>query len=206
MRANKNRTGKSLEEYREFVVKTHHVWIVAVLLLALCFSFFWLGRWYERKLSQYYPGARLETDEITPSLEPDLTRNPEDMEQSATFFDRLESDNAPTRPSLKEDKKDTWKRSDDQKQEAPKEVAAKEEPKGSFYTVQVLAGNQRSIALRDSNTLKSMGFSSYIQEEPQPSGTLYKVRVGRFSSREEALVEEGKLKKKGYQTWVLKVD
>lgn len=204
--AKKHRTGRSPEEFREFVVKTHHVWIVAVLLIALCVSFFWLGRWYERKLSQYYPGAQIKPNGITSSPESDLTINPEDMEKSVTFFDRLESEDTATLSSPKREQKSTPKSSDDQKRKAPKEVPIKGELKGSFYTVQVLAGNQRSKALRDSDALKTMGFSSYIQEEPQPSGTLYKVRVGKFSSKEEALNEAAKLKKKGYQTWVLKVD
>ena len=202
----KHQKGKSLEECREFIVKTHHVWVVAVLLLVLCVTFFWLGRWYERKVSQYYPGVRVEPKETPSHLESDLSIDPEDMEQRVTFFDRLESNSSQPISSKQDVKASPKKDPGDQKQTAPKEVSTKVEPKGSFYTIQVLAGNQRSKALKDSETLEKMGFSSYVQEEQRTSGTLYKVRVGKYSSKEKASQVEARLKKKGYQTWILKVD
>jgi cell division septation protein DedD len=195
------------DKYPEFMVRTHHVWIIAVLLVALCVTFFWLGRWYQRKVGQYYPGASVEQYDTTAHVESDLAANPEDMEQRITFFDRLESDGTSASPSKKSFKAPPEKAPDKQKQTQPKKkVPAKVEPQGSFYTVQVLAGNQKSKALKDSETLEKMGFLSYIQEEHRPSGTLYKVRVGKFSSKEKATEVGAQLKKKGYQTWILKVD
>ncbi len=94
----------------------------------------------------------------------------------------------------------------EKKQIQPKKVPTEIKPKGSFYTIQVLAGNQKSKALEDSQELEKMGFPSYVQEEKRPSGILYKVRVGKFSSREKASEVEVQLRKKGYQTWILKVD
>ncbi len=203
----KHQKGKSLEECREFIVKTHHVWVVAVLLLVLCVTFFWLGRWYEKKVSEYYPGVRVEPNEAPSHSESDLSIDPEDMEKRITFFDRLESNSSQPMSSRQSVKASPKTDPGDQAPTPPKEVSTKKiERKGSFYTIQVLAGNQRSKALKDSEKLEKMGFSSYIQEERQPSGTLYKVRVGKYSSKEKASEVEARLKKKGYQTWILKVE
>ena len=201
-----HKTSKHPEEYREFVVKTHHVWLLAVVLIALCAFFFWMGRWYERKVSQYYPGARMEPGMADSLREQDSTKIPEDMEQRINFFDRLESEARETGAPQPSDQDSSVASPEGQKETSMESVPSREEPKGSFYTIQVLAGYSQNKAKRDSDALEKMGFSSYIEEERQSQGTLYKVRVGKYGSEQEARREEARLKKKGYQTWLLKVD
>lgn len=194
-------------EYREFIVKTHHVWIVAIVLLALCFSFFWLGRWYESNVKKYYPAAQIDQRGESSRVASASIMNSEDMEQMITFFDRLKSENSSDIPLTNQNKVNQKKEREEPPQTKQNTMAfSKTDPKQSFYAIQVLAGSRKATALRDSEKLLKMGFPSYVEEEPGSSGTLYKVRVGKFSSREETSEVESRLKKQGYTTWVLAVD
>ncbi len=196
---------KNAENYREFIVKTHHVWIVVILLLVLCFSSFWLGRWYESHMEKYNPSIHYDK-RGTSIADSSSTMDAEEMDQMLTFFDKLESESMPDDP-LTYKKRETQRRNrESQKTTKQKNVSIKEAPRTSYYTIQVLAGNRKSTALKDSEKLLKMGFASYVEEERGASGTLYKVRVGKFSSKKQALTVESKLKNQGYKTWILKVE
>ncbi|MEW5807694.1 MAG: SPOR domain-containing protein [Acidobacteriota bacterium] len=177
-------------EFREIIIRGGHVWMVIVLLIVLCILFFFLGRWYESRISSYRSGSLMQKED----RKRDAARavgEAEDLGETLAFFDRLPKEDF-------SEVKSKIERADSENENLPKKQQ-------TYYSVQVSASKERPSSLKTKEKLMREGFASYIVEEKGKSGTYYKVRVGKFSTREEALETEKKLRKEGYRTWVMKI-
>lgn len=83
---------------------------------------------------------------------------------------------------------------------ATKEAAKKP---GLKYTVQVMATSSESKARQQLATLKTKGYTAFMDEDKNGNTTVYKVRVGRFDNHDTAKKIAGNLKTElKLETWV----
>ncbi len=198
------------EEYAEFIVRAFHIWIAAAMLVVLCISFFFLGRWYEKSISQYSPQR---SSGNTGSLIGHTRRDAsaaEDLGESLTFFDTLPKE-SPSDMRFPSGSGTLSKKVE--KEQTPRETTPRESAPESTkishrngYTIQVFASKERNSAQRVYERLTKNGYECSIKEEKSAAGSTYKVRIGNFATKEEALKMESTLKKAGYGTWVMKAE
>ncbi len=201
---------ENAEEYTEFVVRAFHIWIAAGVFIVLCISFFFLGRWYERSISQYSP-ARSSGDPGSVIGHPKQAASAaEDLGESLTFFDTLpkESSSDMRFPAGSETQIKKTEKAPASRVPVPREssVEEKKKPSQDGYSIQVFASKEKTSAQRIYQKLAKSGYECFIKEEKSASGSTYKVRVGNFATKEEAQKMESTLKKAGYGTWVTKAE
>ena len=174
------------EEVQEFRLEGVGLVVVAIALVAAFSAAFIFGRWYERRTqpetlttqSEQDPLARVAGDELN------------DVDESMTFFDSLES--ADAEPPA-----------DDPPVAAPVTKTAKAEAKPELpagrWVVQVFAARQRESADRLIGQLKKAGHKAYLDQEVVGGETLYKVRVGGWEDRSGAEKAAATLKTEGHR-------
>ena len=156
-----------------------HLIAGGIALAALCFSFFFLGRWWERTHPSDDFSAEMmeEVPEFHPPRE-DGTATPIEVGERLTFFESLAEDTAPAATAVE---------------------------MGGRFIIQVFATEESGAADRLAGQLKAKGYAGYV--EPGRDGKkrdLFRVRVGPFQNRSEAERVASRLKKEEkLSTWVL---
>jgi hypothetical protein len=174
------------EEVREFRLEGVGLVVVSIALIAAFSAAFIFGRWFERRsrpetlttLSEQDPLARVAGGELN------------DVDESMTFFDSLESADGEAAGDVPEERAPVAT--------TTREETAPDRPDGR-WVVQVFAGRQRESADRLIGQLTKAGHKAWLDQEVVGGETLYKVRVGGWDDRSGAEKAAATLKTEGHR-------
>ena len=123
-----------------------------------------------------------------------------------SFYDLDKSET--TSPKLEKSKASPTPNSGNQQPDTEKMPENTQPAKGALlYTVQVMATASKPKADKEMTSLRTKGFSPFLDEIKTEGGTVYKVRVGKFSDSAGARELAAKLKKDlKLETWVAVLD
>jgi DedD protein len=138
---------------------------------------------------------------------------PEDL----SYFDRLQKPKAPAeqlkpatqrsavveRPASPEAREAPPSHSPKESAPAPFADAARPEPAGQGFAVQIAALNVRSEADAIARRLSSKGYAAYVLAPADGTPSVYRVRIGKFPTRREAETIAARLQKEEqFKPWV----
>jgi cell division septation protein DedD len=87
--------------------------------------------------------------------------------------------------------------------QAPVADAARAEPAGQGFAVQIAALNVRSEADAIARRLSSKGYAAYVLPPADGTPSVYRVRIGKFPTRREAETIAARLQKEEqFKPWV----
>lgn len=188
-------------EVREFRLEGAGLFVIGGVLVAALVGAFFVGRWYER--SVHPPSvAGLAADD--PLAHVAQTEPPAEVDDTATFFDKMEGQQAePAREATRQPPSTPGSTPPAAAESATKPTTQAPAESAGDYFVQVFAGRDRSAAESLVQKLKSSGHAVRIFTEREGQGSLYKVRVGGFADEAGARAAAETLQKEGFTgAWV----
>jgi len=186
------------ERARELKLEGPGLVVAGVVLVAVLFGAFFLGRNYERGL---HPDTNPAASSAN-SASAEFSTQPEASEvDQGNFFDTVEGDDKQSEPSREIPARAS--KPDAPRSKANTALSSLPAPDGDEFWVQVFAGRDERTAAEYVRKLESEGHTVRLFTEREGSGSLYKVRVGAWAQHGTAGRAAEALKKQGYTgSWV----
>jgi DedD protein len=153
-----------------------------------------------------------------PGSDPTAAAAPPVPPDDLSYFDRLQKPNAPAeqlkpatersaalveRPAPPAARENPPEQAPKEAAQAPVADAARAEPAGQGFAVQIAALNVRSEADAIARRLSSKGYAAYVLPPADGTPSVYRVRIGKFPTRREAETIAARLQKEEqFKPWV----